>query len=296
MFLAAHVTREETHSSVAYSLCYTQLRKYTDPLFNPFSLSFWSSTPAFLVPGKSCVSVSLFPLSLLNFFLFLCMSDVQSPLCPSSLCLLPFPLPCMSMFSLSCHSLTLSPIPLSSYFSFSAWTFRIFMGRNQCKCCDTIPSSTTFLSLFFSLTCFDLTHPLAISPPPTPPSHLGFTVDLFRFIVVVHGSEHNQNHPLVQNKIKSAVTRNQDLGNADVIFCINPTSPSLLLSTHPSLTHTVSMSLCALSHFPYYPFLSTFSPSSIPLSSLPLAVYGRHHVDPASAQKELKRLRHRGSG
>lgn len=45
------------------------------------------------------------------------------------------------------------------------------------------------------------------------------------------------------------------------VFCINPTSSSLLLSTHSSLTHTVSMSLCALSHFPYYPF----PPHSLPL-------------------------------
>lgn len=58
------------------------------------------------------------------------------------------------------------------------------------------------------------------------------------------------------------------------IFCINPTFPSLLLSTHPSLIHTVLMSLCALPHFPYYPFLHTppppllhsslISPSSCP--------------------------------
>lgn len=245
--------------------------------------------------------LSLFfsPLPSLNFFLFLCMSDVQPPLCPSSLCLLPFPLPCMSMFSLSCHSLTLSPslsppisLPQHGRSEFS-WE-----GINVSVVTPFLHLLLFFLYLLVSFTCFDLTHPLVISSVPltTPllPLHLGFTVDLLEFIVVVHVSEHNQNHLLVPNK--KGQTWNQGLGNADLIFCINPTSPSLLLSTHPSLTHTVSMSLCALSHLPYYLFLHAFPPSSIPLSSLPLAVYGRHHVNPASAQEELKRLRHRGSG
>lgn len=134
------------------------------------------------------------PLSSLNFRLLLRMSDVQPP--PLSLLSLSSPIsPPMHVYVLSVLSLFYSsPIPLSSYFSSSAWTFRIFMGRNQCKCCDTIPSSTTFP---FSLArVFDLTHPLAISSfsPHDPHLHPSFTVDLFRFIIVVHGSEHNQKH------------------------------------------------------------------------------------------------------
>lgn len=69
-----------------------------------------------------------------------------------------------------------------------------------------------------------------------------------------------------------------------------------LLSTHPSDTHTVmSHCLCVASHTIHAVLFSTLS-SSIPLSSLLLAVYGRHHINPAPAQEELKRLWHRGSG
>lgn len=52
-----------------------------------------------------------------------------------------------------------------------------------------------------------------------------------------------------------------DSGNADFIFCNNPTFPALLLSAHLSLIHTVLTSLCALSHFPHYPFLHIFPPA-----------------------------------
>ncbi|CAJ1062485.1 uncharacterized protein LOC113136573 isoform X1 [Xyrichtys novacula] len=79
----------------------------------------------------------------------------------------------------------------------------------------------------------------------------------------MHSSEHNQSHKIKKDIIAGI------LGDADWIFCINPTSPSPLLSTHLSLTHTVLMSLCALSHFPYYPFLHAFSPPPF-LSLLPL--------------------------
>lgn len=219
--------------------------------------------------------LSLLSSPFLNFFLFLCMSNVKSPLSVAISLYLP-PLlvfshfPPMHVNVLSVLSLSYSfPIPLSSYFSSSAWTFRIFMGRNQCKCCDTIPSSTNFLSLYlFRSPVFDLTHPLAISSPPpltTPsPLHLSLTVDLFRFII----ESTIKSHSVVQNKKTYTVTWNQDLGNADFLFCINPTSPSLLLSPL-SNTHCLNVFVCPVTP-PILSFSPRFSPPPPFLSLLSL--------------------------
>lgn len=167
------------------------------------------------------------------------------------------------------------------------------MGRNQCKCGDTIPSSAAFLLVSFA--CFGLTSPLATATPdphnpplpsphtarhPHPHPHLSFTVAPFRFMVVVHGSERNPSRSSTQTESQQHSVSWTLIWTCVfccclLLFCflslvLTRHSPSLLLSTHPfsntHCLHAVLMSLCGPPIF-FFPSMAPFFPSSIPLVS-----------------------------
>lgn len=164
-------------------------------------------------PGKIPCLCLLFVLSSpsLNFHLLL------SP--PRRLLLLHTPpsppplLPCTSMSSILSLAPCPLPIPLSlpSYLSSSAWTFRIFLGRNQCKCCHppSLLTSSHLEPFYFHLdpSCIYFSGRRLSPSSPLPPPHsprVTFTVDLCvgSCTVVLHGCEHNQRAPLTGALLK----------------------------------------------------------------------------------------------
>lgn len=192
-----------------------------------------------------------------------------------------------------------------SYLSSSAWTFRIFLGRHQCKCCDPPFFPPRHLGPFhFHLNpIFTFTSAWQLRPSSLPPAHpLCFRVSLCvgSCKLFLHVCESNQRAPLTGANLKhSNLSKLQILSFVLTQHLLHHLSSSL---TPPhSDIHCLDVTVCSVTR-PILSFSSTPSllshpsPCSIPPVSPAPAVHGGHHINPAPAQEELKCLWHRRSG
>lgn len=206
----------------------------------------------------------------------------------------------LALFSSFSLSIPIPLFPHPSFLSLSAWPNRLFMGRNQCKCCE-YHSSIPFLLLF------PLNHSRCLlSQTPFPRwICLSFAMTCWCALVVYCGckwQDYTSHHANGQRLRLLGNVVSQPL--ATTVLTFYPTS--LVTSFLPIKCHTQNFALHFISalaascstktiYFFTFPVFCPIFLSWIP--SFISVVHGGHNLNPPSAEEaELQRLWNRRSG